>query len=78
MVIGERNIVHMDQDAFSVAVEVRKNPKLKGAPVIIGGTSDRGVLASCSYEACNMVYTLPYLPVWPDSSALMPFLSGAT
>ncbi|GAA4792237.1 DNA polymerase IV [Olivibacter ginsenosidimutans] len=41
----------MDQDAFFVAVEIRKNPKLKGAPVIIGGTSDRGVVASCSFEA---------------------------
>ncbi|WP_345231652.1 DNA polymerase IV [Olivibacter ginsenosidimutans] len=51
MVIGDRNIIHMDQDAFFVAVEIRKNPKLKGAPVIIGGTSDRGVVASCSFEA---------------------------
>lgn len=51
MVIGDRNVIHMDQDAFFVSVEVRKNPKLKNAPVIIGGTSDRGVVASCSYEA---------------------------
>ncbi|WP_130857923.1 DNA polymerase IV [Olivibacter jilunii] len=51
MVEGERSIIHMDQDAFFVAVEVRKNPKLKGLPVIIGGTSDRGVVSSCSYEA---------------------------
>lgn len=41
----------MDQDAFFVSVEISKNSSLKGKPVIIGGLSDRGVVASCSYEA---------------------------
>ncbi len=41
----------MDLDTFFVSVERLLNSKLKGKPVIIGGTSDRGVVASCSYEA---------------------------
>jgi DNA polymerase-4 len=47
----ERNIVHMDLDTFFVSVERLKNNKLIGKPVIIGGSSDRGVVSSCSYEA---------------------------
>ncbi len=51
MDFGDKHIIHMDQDAFFVSVEIKKNSKLAGLPVIIGGTSDRGVVASCSYEA---------------------------
>jgi DNA polymerase-4 len=46
-----RCIVHLDLDTFFVSVERLLNSSLKGKPVIIGGTSDRGVVASCSYEA---------------------------
>lgn len=46
-----RHIVHLDLDTFFVSVERLQNARLVGLPVIIGGTSDRGVVASCSYEA---------------------------
>ena len=51
MILLNRNIVHLDLDTFFVSVERLVNPALLGKPVIIGGTSDRGVVASCSYEA---------------------------
>jgi DNA polymerase-4 len=41
----------MDLDTFFVSVEYLRNSKLRGKPVLIGGMSDRGVVASCSYEA---------------------------
>ncbi|WP_296143086.1 DNA polymerase IV [uncultured Flavobacterium sp.] len=47
----KRAIVHMDLDMFFVACEIRENSKLAGLPLIVGGSSDRGVVASCSYEA---------------------------
>ncbi len=47
----ERSIVHMDLDTFFVSCERRENSALNGKPILIGGTSDRGVVASCSYEA---------------------------
>jgi DNA polymerase-4 len=47
----ERSIVHMDLDTFFVSCERLLDSKLNGKPILIGGTSDRGVVASCSYEA---------------------------
>ncbi len=47
----DRTIAHMDLDTFFVSVERLENSSLNGKPVIIGGFSDRGVVASCSYEA---------------------------
>jgi DNA polymerase-4 len=46
----ERNIVHLDLDTFFVSVERLRDSSLNNKPVIIGGLSDRGVVASCSYE----------------------------
>lgn len=49
--VQERHIAHLDLDTFYVSVERLLNPKLNGQPVLIGGSGDRGVVASCSYEA---------------------------
>lgn len=47
----EKTILHLDLDTFFVSVERLLDNRLIGKPVLIGGTSDRGVVASCSYEA---------------------------
>ena len=47
----DRAILHLDLDSFFVSVECLKNSALLGKPLLIGGTSQRGVVASCSYEA---------------------------
>jgi DNA polymerase IV len=46
-----KSIVHMDLDSFFVSCERLVDRRLNNRPVLIGGTSDRGVVASCSYEA---------------------------
>lgn len=47
----DRSIMHMDLDTFFVSCERLLDSRLNGLPVLIGGTSDRGVVAACSYEA---------------------------
>lgn len=45
------NIIHIDMDAFYASVEERDNPKLKGHPVIVGGTKKHGIVTTANYEA---------------------------
>ena len=48
---AKRIIMHIDLDSFFVSVERKFDSSLIGKPVVIGGSADRGVVASCSYEA---------------------------
>ena len=64
-----RTILHLDLDAFYASVEQLDEPALRGRPVIVGGTSGRGVVCAASYEARRFGSDRPCQPAERGGSA---------
>ena len=58
--------MHVDMDAFFASIEQLDHPEYKGHPVIVGGLSSRGVVATCSYEARKFGSTPLYSDPFED------------
>ena len=59
--ITPRNIMHIDLDTFFISCERLINPQLIDKPILIGGISDRGVVACCSLKPVILEFTQPCL-----------------